>query len=129
MLIDTSGLLCYQYSSESQHALALQLFESAGRKLTHSHVLAEFQALAAARRLNRVHAITFIRRIIDHPEVRVIWVDRSLIERALDLLEARPDKGYTLCDAISFVLMRDHRLEEALTTDHHFEQEGFRKLL
>jgi predicted nucleic acid-binding protein len=92
-------------------------------------VLAEFQALAAARRLNRVHAITFIRRIIDHPEVRVIWVDRSLIERALDLLEARPDKGYTLCDAISFVLMRDHRLEEALTTDHHFEQEGFRKLL
>lgn len=34
-----------------------------------------------------------------------------------------------LCDAVSFVLMRMYGETEALTTDHHFEQEGFVRLL
>ncbi len=45
-----------------------------------------------------------------------------------ELLE-RQDKTYSLCDAVSFVLMRQRNISEALTTDHHFEQEGFRQLL
>jgi hypothetical protein len=45
-----------------------------------------------------------------------------------DLAESY-DKSYSLCDAVSFVLMRRHGLTEALTTDHHFEQEGFARLL
>jgi predicted nucleic acid-binding protein len=45
------------------------------------------------------------------------------------LLRARPDKTYSLCDAVSFVLMRERGVAEALTTDRHFEQEGFRRLL
>jgi predicted nucleic acid-binding protein len=47
----------------------------------------------------------------------------------MDLLLARHDKTYSLCDAVSFVVMRQHHLAEALTTDHHFEQEGFQRLL
>jgi predicted nucleic acid-binding protein len=47
----------------------------------------------------------------------------------MSLLLARQDKTYTLCDAVSFVLMRKRQITEALTTDRHFEQEGFRRLL
>ena len=39
------------------------------------------------------------------------------------------DKTYSLCDAVSFVLMRGRGMTDALTTDRHFEQEGFRRLL
>ena len=45
------------------------------------------------------------------------------------LLEARADKSYSLADAVSFVLMRAHHIRDALTTDRHFEQEGFVRLL
>jgi predicted nucleic acid-binding protein len=34
-----------------------------------------------------------------------------------------------LCDAVSFVLMERFGIAEALTTDHHFEQAVFRRLL
>ena len=36
-------------------------------------------------------------------------------------LQKRVDKGYSLCDAVSFIIMADRGLTEALTTDHHFE--------
>jgi predicted nucleic acid-binding protein len=129
MLLDTSGLLCHQYTGEPHHLPALRLFESTGRKLTHSYVLAEFLALVTARRLNRAQAIAFLQHLPLHPLIEIVWVDRMLHEQALALLRSRPDKNYSLCDAVSFVLMNERGLTEALTTDHHFEQEGFRRLL
>lgn len=45
------------------------------------------------------------------------------------MLKTRSDKTYSLCDAASFILMREYEIVEALTTDKHFEQEGFVRLL
>jgi predicted nucleic acid-binding protein len=129
MLLDTSGLLAYHSLRESSHAQALAAFEAPGRKTTHSYVLAEFVALVNARRLPRLPAIGFLRTLAEHPLVEVIWVDASLHNEALDLLDRRADKDYSLCDAVSFVLMRRRGLTDALTTDHHFEQERFHRLL
>ena len=47
----------------------------------------------------------------------------------LALYKARADKGYSLTDCISFVVMRDRKLGDALTADVHFVQAGFRALL
>jgi len=47
----------------------------------------------------------------------------------LELYARRPDKSWSLTDCISFVVMTDRGLTEALTGDHHFEQAGFRALL
>jgi predicted nucleic acid-binding protein len=43
--------------------------------------------------------------------------------------ERRPDKWWSLTDCISFIVMQQEGLTEALTTDHHFEQAGFKILL
>jgi predicted nucleic acid-binding protein len=67
--------------------------------------------------------------LLDSPEIDIHWVDQHLHREALALLFARLDKTYSLCDAVSFIVMRRHGLTDALTTDHHFEQEGFRRLL
>ena len=67
--------------------------------------------------------------LIDNPEVDVVWVDEYLHRAALAFLQARPDKTYSLCDAISFLLMRSWGVDDALTTDHHFQQAGFVRLL
>ena len=52
-----------------------------------------------------------------------------LLVSASDLFERRPDKGWSLTDCISFVVITDRGLTEALTGDHDFQQAGFRALL
>ena len=59
----------------------------------------------------------------------MIWLDETDHRASLELLQQRPDKRYSLCDAASFLVMRRMNIREALTTDHHFEQEGFTRLL
>ncbi len=58
-----------------------------------------------------------------HPLSDALW------RRGLDLYRRRPDKDWSLTDCISFVVMEDEGLREALTGDRHFEQAGFVALL
>jgi len=53
----------------------------------------------------------------------------ALVQRALRLYDERPDKEWSLTDCLSFLVMERQRIRDALTTDHHFEQAGFRVLL
>jgi predicted nucleic acid-binding protein len=129
MFLDTSGLLCCLDSSESRHSDAVTFFDAAGARLTHNYVLAELVALADARKLPRASALLFVRRLAANPDIELIWVDSALHESALNYLEAQTDKTYSLCDAVSFILMNERGLGEALTTDQHFDQAGFRRLL
>lgn len=129
MLLDTSGLLCLIHRREAQHERATAFYDAVTTRVTHSYVLGEFVSLAQARGVSRRAALDFSERVVNDNEIETIWVDETLHRGALALLRARPDKDYSLCDAVSFLLMRAHNISDALTTDKHFEQEGFVRLL
>ena len=129
MLLDTSGLLCLLHKSELYHAEAIHNYQAASGKITHNYVVAEFVALAMVRGLPRKIALDFVVGLETSPHITRYWVDPILHNHAIQLLRERTDKNYSLCDAVSFVLMQRENIHDALTTDHHFEQEGFRKLL
>jgi len=129
MLLDTSGLLCLHHRDEPLHDDARMLFDSAAIKLTHSYVLAEFVVLAHARSLPRQPSLLFIEAVLRNPEIEVVWIDEDLHRLALSFLQGRVGKPYSLCDAISFLLMKSYDISYALTSDPHFEQEGFVPLL
>lgn len=117
------------HRGELQHRDAQTLFRAAPLRVTHSYVLAEFIALAQVRRLDRAAALAFVAELQHTPLVQVIWVDELLHRAGVELLQRQLDKTYSLCDAISFLIMHERGLVEALTTDRHFEQAGFRRLL
>jgi len=129
VLIDTSGLFCLFNQADDQHDKAESFFLLATRRLTHSYVLAEFVPLCQVRGLKRLDTLEFLADLTDNPLVEMVWVNESLHRAAQAYLERRLDKRYSLCDAISFLLMQDYGIAEALTTDHHFEQAGFQRLL
>lgn len=129
MLLDTSGLLCLLHRAEPFHEEAVAAYQTTHTRLIHSYILAEFIPLAQVRGLPRTTTLTFTSDLLEHPDIETVWVDESLHRAALALLLEHPDKTYSLCDAVSFVLMRQRNITETLTTDRHFEQEGFRRLL
>ena len=129
MLLDTSGLLCLHFSTEPLHTQACVAYQKASIRLTHNYVIAEYVALANARRFPRPAVLNFVVDLLSSPDIKTIWVDKAIHQAAVELLTLRQDKTYSLCDAVSFVLMRQRGVSETLTTDRHFEQEGFVRLL
>lgn len=129
MLVDTSGLLCLFDAAEHRHHTAASLYRKAARRICHNYILAEFVILAQVRRIPRTRVLQYMTDLSDSPEIAIIWADEKLHRSAMKLLSDRLDKTYSLCDAASFVIMRQHKIREALTTDRHFTQEGFSALL
>src|SRR5438309_3154153 len=116
MLLDTSGLLACLDASESRHDKAVACYDSRASRLTHNYVLAELVALAQARRLPREPVIRFAAQLAADQDIEMVWVDRVLHQQAMSLLTAQLDKTYSLCDAVSFALMRNRGIQEALST-------------
>jgi predicted nucleic acid-binding protein len=85
--------------------------------------------MSSPLRLPRPSIIAFLEGIKTSPYVEVIHVDQTLDEQAWRLYQQRTDKDWSLVDCASFVLMKQRGIAEALTTDHHFEQAGFVRLL
>ncbi|OGW17069.1 MAG: hypothetical protein A3G93_02340 [Nitrospinae bacterium RIFCSPLOWO2_12_FULL_45_22] len=61
----------------------------------------------------------FIRQLWVSSEVEVVEITRELLQRGLTLFESRRDKDWSLTDCISFVVMQEKGIKEALTGDHH----------
>ena len=99
-----------------------------GRITTTAGVLLE-TANALAGPPCRSHAISLINHLKQRDDVEIVDLDPALLDRGWRLYCDRPDKGWSWVDCISFVVMQDHQLETALTTDRHFEQAGFRAVL
>ncbi len=77
----------------------------------------------------RPFAVALIDDVLDDPDVVVVPIDRTLLMRALALYRSRPDKEWGLTDCISFVVMEERGIADALAYDQHFIEAGFRALL
>jgi uncharacterized protein len=102
-----------------------------GRRLiTTNLVLGELVALLTSPlRVSRPRQIQYLQTIRQASWVEVVAGDLAFETEAWQFWEARPDKDWSWVDCASFVLMSRHGLTDALTTDRHFEQAGFIRLL
>ncbi len=134
LFVDTSGWAYYLDRQNPLNAVAISLFKQTvirrRRLVTTNYIIAELVALLTSRyHLPRKRVIVTINAIKAHPSVEVIYIERTIVEQAWTLLETRLDKAWSLVDACSFVVMRQRGITEALTTDYHFTQAGFTRML
>ncbi|MBP9664888.1 MAG: type II toxin-antitoxin system VapC family toxin [Pyrinomonadaceae bacterium] len=129
MLVDTSGWFCIFDDDDHRHDSATDLYRSHPFRLTHNYIIAELVPLIIARRKGLSKALDAVASVLEDVNVEIVWVDQTLTRRAIELLNERRDKTWSICDAVSFILMSEFGLNDALTTDHHFKQAGFNQLL
>jgi predicted nucleic acid-binding protein len=94
---------------------------------TRAVVLEIGNALAKPR--HRQAAVQLLSTLEADPAVEIVPLTEVLYQRGFMLYSQRPDKGWSLVDCVSFEVMAERGIREALTTDEHFDQAGFRALL
>jgi predicted nucleic acid-binding protein len=84
---------------------------------------------AMAGAASRQAFLSLLKIVRADPKATVIPADRKYFDMGVALYAQRKDKDWSLTDCISFVMMQELDITEALTADHHFEQAGFVALL
>ena len=126
---DTSFYIALVNPRDVHHSDALAYMRNhRGRVTTTDYVLIEVGNWLSHTG-DRPSFVALMRQLETDPELTVVPGSRDLFEQGYELYKTRPDKAWSLTDCISFVVMEQMGLSEALTADRHFGQAGFTVLL
>lgn len=127
---DSTFYVALLLARDSGHGDAKALAASwTGRIVTSEYILTEVANHLSSSRFGRQKFGEFLTSIESDRSTEVVAASRDLWSRGVALYLQRADKEWSLTDRISFVIIEERGLGEALTADHHFEQAGLRALL
>lgn len=84
---------------------------------------------ALSKQRYRPAAVELLLSLENDPKVEIVPVSGDLYAQAFKLFSERTDKEWGLVDCVSFVVMRERGITDALTSDDHFRQAGFNALM
>lgn len=126
VFVDTSSFFATLSSEDERRTEAqerwAELLLSKEPLLTTNYVVLETAALVA-RRLGMEPVRTFESTLL--PPLEVVWIDESLHRRGVAAFLAAGKRDLSLVDCVSFEVMRERGVHDALTFDQHFTQQGF----
>jgi uncharacterized protein len=125
VFLDASFWVVYRNDEELRHPLARRviadLFRQKAPIVTTLPVICEVHAYFTRNPLIRR---MLLRDFYENPVVTLEEVLHEDQQAALELLRVNDDKTYSLCDALSFVVMRRLNIRRAVSFDKHFRQIG-----
>lgn len=77
----------------------------------------------------RARTINYLETLRRVDAVRILPLSDALLQSGWSLYVQRADKGWGLTDCISFAAMSRENIARAFTSDAHFAQAGFQKLM
>jgi len=132
LFLDTSYAIALSVIDDQHNSKALELAKNIELEeialLTTQAILLEIGNSLSKKGLRR-GAVLLLESIQKDPRIRIESLTPRLYDEAFKLFRNRDDKEWGLVDCISFVVMREQEINDALTADEHFIQAGFRALL
>ena len=132
VFIDTSALVALINDKDKLHRQAIEIIEQL-RRQNCILITTEFIILEVANELRnpiyRNRVVNYINDLRNYKNIRIISVNTKLFQNGWSLYSTREDKEWSLTDCISFIVMQENNITEAFTSDRHFEQAGFIKLI
>jgi uncharacterized protein len=126
---DTSFFVALLSRRDVNHASAQKFSVSfEGALVTSQWVVVELANYFAGT-AHRGIVTPFVDALLQDPRFHCLQVNTESFASAWRLFRSRPDKAWSLTDCLSFEIMRQRAIREAVTADHHFEQAGFTILL
>lgn len=128
-LIDTLFVVALLNTRDQHHEQAsclADLYDGQPLLVTQPVLLEIGNALA---RGFKSEAVEVIETLLSSADVEVIPLTPDLFQRGFAYYRAHRDKDWGLVDCISFVVMKERGIKDALTFDRHFVQAGFQALM
>lgn len=123
---DTSFFIAFLCEDDMDHENALSIARGLRRSvITSQWVLAELGSFLR-RPAQRERFAPFVKGLSRNSGFQILPADAASFDAGVQLYASRPDKGWSFTDCISITQMQRLGLSDVLTTDHHFEQAGFR---
>jgi predicted nucleic acid-binding protein len=129
MFVDTAYLLALARPQDEYHARALAWANAAKKPLISTEYVVWEVVNGLSKLIDRPKAIAVLDGVGDPSSWQVIAASGELTGRGIQIFRQHQDKEWSLTDCISFVVMRELNISNALTSDRHFEQAGFEALL
>ena len=126
---DTFHFLALLKSDDPYHGRAVELFRIRWRRIVTTDCVLLETGDACCAPEDHDDFLALYTSLAADPRVEIARLTPEILEDGVALFRRRPNKSWPLTDCISFVVMQDRQLEEALTADHHFVQAGFKALL
>ncbi len=129
IFIDTSYILALVNTADDYHEQASSIItELKGHFVTTEAILIEIGNSLAKLRWRNI-AVSTLEDIRNDPDIEIISINSDLFDRAIKFYSSRKDKEWGITDCLSFIVMKDRQIANALTTDEHFQQAGFIAML
>ena len=132
VFLDSSGLYALADRQDPAHAAAQQrvhrLASGGSRLILTDYILDESITLARAR-AGVMAALKLLQIVEQSNALTLVWVGEERFDLAKAYFRKHADHDFSFTDCTSFVVMRELKLKEALTTDRRFAEAGFRPLL
>lgn len=129
LFIDTSYILALVNTHDEFHKKAMKLADEIDAPLITTEAILVEIGNALSKPQWRKLSVETLNDLREDEDVEIIPVSSDLLSRAYELYSFRMDKEWGLTDCISFIVMKDRKLTNALTSDHHFKQAGLEALL
>ena len=132
IFVDTSAFYALEVESDANHEIARGFLRKLregkyGTLLTTDYVLDETLTLLRLRHGVRA-ALEFLEKVRNSKSVRVVWVDETVFEKALEYFERDEERRWSFTDCTSFAVMELLGVEHAFAFNEDFERAGFARL-
>jgi predicted nucleic acid-binding protein len=131
VLFDTSGFFALMDERDPVHRRAVAWVQAQQRRVrpvSTEWIVGETCTLLVARK--RPHLVVRFLDYLDRSSaLLLVNPDDTLLRSAKALIRQQAEQGYSFVDCLSFCLMKERTMREALTTDEHFRKAGFSPLL
>ncbi len=129
LFLDTSGLYALADHRDPSRAGTQKLIAarvSAGSRLVITDYILDEACTLAKVRAGSYAALRLLQLVEASAGFRMEWIGPDRFEAAKTYFRKHADHDYSFTDCTSFVVMQELRLRDALTSDHHFAEAGFR---
>ena len=132
VFLDTTYAIALSNQADVFHEKAVQLadqIEAAGILIVTTQLVLVRISNALSRQHHHEAAVSLLESIDTDPNAYTIPLSESIYHDAYKLFCNHADKQWDMVDCISFIVMREHGIKDALTTNPHFRQMGYCSLL